>query len=253
MPSPSVTPVDDSELMALLTPVWFNTYWVKNALELYEGVTRHADKLDEHEHFFALVQKFSLDAVVLGLCKLFDRSNRQHEKDTVPSLIDYLTTKLTDNYVSRLDNRILIDLGIDHDAASSIVMNFHTRANFVETKTAMLDLIKKSLLARERSSSLAKLVVFRNKVVAHQDRVSDSVNEEMKCLPSIDDMETLNKWASDFCRLMACIMSNSALMNDSPSARIAALQVVAKVLGKNFNPSMSGAAFQEWEEFYRRL
>src|SRR5690349_14665025 len=100
MSSPPRYSCPDSELMALLNPVWFNTYWVKNALELYEGVTRHAGKLDEHRHFFALVQKFSLDAVVLGLCKLFDRSNRQREKDTIPSLIDYLTNKLTDAYVS---------------------------------------------------------------------------------------------------------------------------------------------------------
>jgi len=253
MSSPSATPGDDSELMALLNPVWFNTYLVKNALELYEGVTRHADQLDEHQHFFALVQKFSLDAVVLGICKLFDRSNPQHEKNTVPSLIDYLTTKLTDTYVSRLDKSILIDLGIDHASASSIVLSFHSGANFDEAKTAMLNSINNSLLAREQASSLSKLRVVRNKVVTHQDRVSDAVNDEIKYLPSIDDMEKLNKWASDFCQFMACVMSNTALMTNGPSARIAALHVVAKVLGKNFNPSMNGAAYQESEEFYRRL
>ncbi len=253
MASPSGTHADDSELMALLYPVWFNTYWVKAALELYEGVARHADKLDEHQHFFALVQKFSLDAAVLGLCKLFDRSNPQHEKDTVPSLIDYLTTKLSDAYVSRLDKSILIDLGVDHELASSIVTNFHSRANFVETKMAMLNSVNNALLARREASSLSKLIVMRNKVVAHQDRVSDAINDEMKYLPSIDDMEKLNKWASDFCQLVACVASNATLITNGPSARIAALHVVAKVLGKNFNPSMSGAAYQEWEEFYRRL
>src|SRR6266436_5261639 len=241
MSSPPAAPADDSELTDLLNPVWFNTYLVKNALELYEGVTRHADKLDEHRHFFALVQKFSLDAIVLGLCKLFDRSNRQREKDTVPSLIDYLTAKLTDTYVSRLDKGILIDLGVDHDSASSIVLNFHSRTNFADTKAAMLNSINTSLLAREQASSLSKLIVVRNKVVAHQDRVSDAVNEEMKYLPSIDDMEKLNKWASDFCQLMVCAMSNTTLSTNGPSARIGALHVLAKVLGKNFNPSMSGA------------
>src|SRR6267143_1625999 len=29
-----------------LDPIWFNTYWVKNALELYEGVSKHAEELN---------------------------------------------------------------------------------------------------------------------------------------------------------------------------------------------------------------
>lgn len=92
MSSPSAA--DDRELMVLLNPVWANTFWVKNALELYEGVTQHADKLAEHGHFFGLVQKYAVDGAVLGLCRLFDRSNPQHKKDTIPSLFDHIRTEL---------------------------------------------------------------------------------------------------------------------------------------------------------------
>ena len=51
--SPAIPP-DASKLMGILNGVWFNTYWVKNALGLYEGITRHAVELDAHGHFVAL-------------------------------------------------------------------------------------------------------------------------------------------------------------------------------------------------------
>jgi hypothetical protein len=251
MAAPSSIFPDDGELMALLNPVWFNTYWVKNALELYEGVTQHADKLDEHAHFIGLVQKFSLDAVVLGLCKLFDRSNPQYVKDTVPSLLDYLKANLTDVYVSRLETSILTDLEMSHEVAARIVGGFRTRTDFAATKAFLFDSIDALVPTRKRCAALEKLITRRDKIVVHQERVSDDVKEELKYLPSIMEIQTLNKWASNFCRFMACIMSNATLITNGPSARIAALNVIAKVLGKNFDLSSGGAAYQECEEFYK--
>jgi hypothetical protein len=74
---------DPDEVRAALDPVWYNTHWVKEALGLYEGVSKHADELNvNHAHFFGLVQKFALDVSVIGLCKLYDTSNPIYQKDT---------------------------------------------------------------------------------------------------------------------------------------------------------------------------
>jgi hypothetical protein len=115
----SLLPVSDSngnanELMARLRPVWINTYWVQNALELCEGIWKHGDKLSEqhHGHFFGLVHNFALNSAVVGICKLFDRKNPRYDKDAIPDLFDYVKTTFTDTYASRLDKGTLIDLGV---------------------------------------------------------------------------------------------------------------------------------------------
>jgi len=45
--------------------------------------------------------------------------------------------------------------------------------------------------------------------------------------------------------------SPTAAIIDSQS-RMAALNVVAKVLGKNFDPSKGGSAYEEWNTFFRK-
>jgi AbiU2 len=249
--SPAIPP-DDSELMVILNGVWFNTFWVKNALGLYEGITRHAVELDEHSHFGALVQQFSLDAAALGICKLFDRSTPKFQKNTVPELMDYLTCHFTDDYISRLDIATLTALGVPQDDACNIVMKFHRGMDLPETKTDLLKLLN-SRIPNNETAALKTLLTYRNKFVAHQERVSDVVKAQVANLPSLDAMEKITEWASNFCELVACVLTNMTLLSNSgPSARIAALHVVAKILGKDFHPSKDGASYQEWETFYSR-
>ena len=65
-------------------------------------------------------------------------------------------------------------------------------------------------------------------------------------------MEKINNWASDFCELISCIMTNETLMPHAVSARMAALHIVAKVLDKKFDSATDGASYQEQEAFFRR-
>jgi hypothetical protein len=249
--SPAIPP-DDSELMIILNGVWFNTYWVKNALGLYEGITRHAVELEGHSHFVALVQQFSLDAAALGICKLFDRSTPQFHKNTVPELMDYLTRHFTDEYISRLDIATLTALGVSQDDAGNIVLKFHRGVDFPETKADLLKLLN-SRMPNNETAPLKTLLTYRNKFVAHQEQVSDGVKALVANLPSLAAMEKINEWGSNFCQLAACVLTNITLSSNSgPSARIAALNVVAKVLGKDFHPSKDSASYQEWETFYSR-
>jgi hypothetical protein len=249
---PSATPADSTnELMLRLKPVWSNTFWIKNALNLCEGIWQHADEIPrQHHHFFALVEKFSVDAVVLGISKLFDRINRRYDKDTIPELLDYAKAHLTDAYVVRLDTRVLIDLGVGDTEATNIVTGFNTRSAFPQTRDTLFNLLD-DLMPRKTNSSLEQLFLFRDKVVAHQERVGCALADELKYLPSVGDMEKINDWASNFCELISCIMTNETLLPHTVSARMAALHVVAKVLDKNFDSAMDGASYQEREAFFR--
>ena len=245
-PNPPVPP-DNSELMVILNGVWANTYWVENALELYEGITKFAADLAEHGHFIALVQQFSLDAAALGLCKLFDRSSPTYKKNTVPELMDYLTNNFADDFISRLDIDTLENLGIAKDEATSFVIKFHRGEDLTETKSHLLNLLRSTMPDLE-NPSLKTLVGYRNKFVAHQERVSDAVKEQLRYLPSLDEMEKLNKWAGNFCQLVACALTNMSFLSNGSSARMAALHVVAKVLGKDLNL----CSYEEQEAFYKK-
>jgi hypothetical protein len=65
-------------------------------------------------------------------------------------------------------------------------------------------------------------------------------------------MEKINNWASNFCELICCIMTNETLLPHTVSARMAALHVVAKVLDKRFDSATDGASYQAREAFFRR-
>jgi hypothetical protein len=254
MPPPSATPAATAdEIMARLKPVWTNTFWIKNALDLCEGIWLHADEIPkQNHHFFALVEKFSIDAVVLGICKLFDRGNRRYDKDTIPAVMDYAKAHLTDAYVARLDIRVLFDLGTGDAEATNIVAGFNTQSAFPQARDTLFNLLDDLMPTRKPNSPLEQLFLFRDKVVAHQERVGCGLAAQLKYLPCVDDMEKINNWASNFCELISCIMTNETLSPHTVSARMAALHVVAKVLDKKFDSGTDGAPYQEREAFFRK-
>jgi hypothetical protein len=96
-----------------------------------------------------------------------------------------------------------------------------------------------------KNPPLKTLVGYRNKFVAHQERVSDAVKEQLRYLPSLDEMEKINEWAGNFCQLVACALTNMSFLSNGPFARMTALHVVAKVLGID----LERASYQEREAF----
>lgn len=249
MSIPSVDPAE-TKLMALLEPVFSNTYWVENALGVLEGIAKHATELnDGYGHFFGLIHQFSLDSVVLGICKLFDRT-KSYPISTVPALMSYLKDNLTPTYIGRLvDASHLTDLGLSDVEANRIITDFRTNSDFPTTKNDLISLLKSKMPTCSRNHALKQIFLYRNKVAAHQEALTDAVKHQLRNLPSIDEMEKLNKWAIDFCLLVRCILTNGTYLRHGVSARIAALNVVAKILGKNFGPSDQ----QERKAFYSRL
>src|SRR5262249_22453166 len=155
------------------------------------------------------------------------------QKNTVPELMDYLKRHFTDDYISRLDITTLTALEIPQDVACHIVTKFHRGVHLPETKADLLKLLN-SRMPNNETATLKTLLTYRNKFVAHQERVSDVVKAQVADLPSLDAMEKITEWASNFCELVACVLTNMTLLSNSgSSARIAALHVVAKLLGKD--------------------
>lgn len=254
MPKPS--PIS-SDVTDAVRPVWLNTYWVENALGLCEGIWRHAAELNvSHPHFFGLVAKYAVDSAVLGLCKLYDSSNPQYKKDTVLNLNEHLRGHLTAAYASRLDAAVLVELGASCRSASEIVSSLRGGTDFPRVAAKIYATIDEHMPRPDKASPLQGLFIHRNKFIAHQQQLAtltELVKEKLKSLPSLDEMEKLNRWAMAFCRLVVTLMSNETLLPHAVSARVAALNVIAKVLGKNFDQVSSGEAYQECENFYRRF
>jgi hypothetical protein len=244
-------------VMEIAGPVWLNTYWVENALGLCEGMWVHADELNvDHGHFFALATKYALDVAVLGICKLYDGSTPQYKKDTVLSLNEYLRTNLAQKFARRLDTDLLVDLGASEQEAGKLVASLNGNASLSSIKGEIFKIVDLNMPRNESGSPLKRLFTHRNKNIAHQQQLATLtalVSGELKDLPSLHEMLTLNKWASDFCRFVVTLTSNETLLPHAVSARMAALNVAAKVLGKTFDPSKDGAAYRERETFYRRL
>jgi hypothetical protein len=193
-----------------------------------------------------------VSAAILGICKLFDRSNRRYDKDTIPDLIDYVKIHLADTYTSRLDKKTLIDLGVCDIAATRIVSGFKRSSTFLETKELLLQIVEPLIPTCDNSPTLKQLFTVRNKFIAHQERMCLSVREQYTTMPCLQEMEKLNNWACTFCQFTCSIMTNESCLPHTVSARMAALNVVAKVLGKSFDDP-SATDYQEREAFYKRF
>jgi hypothetical protein len=225
-------------IMEVVGPVYSNTYAVANGLGICEGIWKHAEELNsDHRHFFGLVTRYAVDAAVLGICKLYDSSNSKYSKDTVLTLNDHLRSHLNATYTKRINTELLVELGASEKAAHAIAAGLHSGADFSQSKEKLFDLIDRHMPQANEGAPLRRLFTHRNKVIAHQQQLRSLtalVREELKSLPSLDEMEQLNNWAMAFCRLIVAALSNETLLPHPVSARIAALNVAAKVLGKSF-------------------
>lgn len=158
------------EVRAALDPIWLNAFWIKNALGLYEGVSKHADELSvNYDHFFGVIQRISLDYAVLGICKLYDKGSLSYQKDTVIELFSYLKTHLVETYVIRAKVETLTALGMPKPNAEQILEDL--RSGFDVTRITFLQNINSLMPSKEPHSPLDKLFTYRNKILAHQERL----------------------------------------------------------------------------------
>jgi hypothetical protein len=223
------------ELRSISDPIWSNTYFVKNALGLYEGVSIHVEELRRYDHFFGLIQKFSSEYAVLGICRMFDKANRFYQKDTVYALFDYLKGNLSSQYIFRLKLEILTKMGIAAQNAQNLIAGL--RDSFDTKRSEFLTCVESSMPKRDQNEPLERLFLCRDKMLAHQERLNYDLRERLEYLPSLASMEFINCWAENFVIMVISLLTpNVTLLPPSVSGRAAALNVAAKLLDMNFLP-----------------
>lgn len=172
--------------------VWNNIYLVEDNLALFETIGINSINLrDDNDHFWFRIQKCAIDIAVLTICKLFDDSNKSYEKYTIPDLINNFGKEILKKSKLYDDKHITIfknDKNMDH-----VISNW---------KDACPDL---------KLPSLHKLLKYRNKILAHQEKVKPEESDVMRKLPSINEMLQLVNMAKNLCEFI-----NNFLFPDEP-------------------------------------
>jgi hypothetical protein len=171
---------------------------------------------------------------------------RSTKRTRVPELFGYMKTYLTDAYIFRVRIETLKALGISEVDAIKVMTDL--RDSFDKSKIVFLDIIEKLLPNRHKDNALARLVTYRNKLGAHQQRLDEALKQELAFLPSLDDMERLNNWAANFCLLCIQLLTpNVTFLRNTRSSRMAALNVALKLPAKNFDNA------DDEEQFFSRI
>lgn len=239
----------------LFTPVWHNTVWIKDALDLYDGISgKHVKDLNRMNYgfFFGLVQRFTIESAVLGICRIYDKSNKDYKKHTIYEMVSHL--EANKQYVPDLykDNISFALLGFTENETSAFP--FKLESSFVQD--SFIGEVLKRMPTIETDPSLKRLVLNRNKALAHQEQVEDDLRELLKSFPSLEEMARLNDWAYGFCEFYVnCLIPNLSIVRRAASSRMAALNLIKKLLGKDFNdPSKSAMQnYSEREDFYASI
>lgn len=234
--------------LSMARPVWYNTYWVKNALEQYEAIFEHAGDLNHsHKHFWGLTQKFALEAAAVNLCKIYDNSCKKYSKHTVYELFDYLQKNISSENVANIQRNDLIAIGIRKKIATQITKKITTNNKFEEAKAQLIAAIQDAFPKRDSGTTIDKLFIFRDKVLVHQEQLEDALKEQVNSLPLLEDMFALNDWANKFCKFFVNIFEpNTALLDSSTSARMATKNVIKEILGITFDDKN----YEEQRDFF---
>jgi hypothetical protein len=238
----------------LIKPVWVNTFWVRNALEQDEAIGKMAMKLNgAHSHFWGTTQKFALDSAVMGICKIYDTRSQRNKKCTVYEILKFLERSISEEHFRYLDQEKLKTMGFEDDALNRITSG---SLGFEERKSLLLCSLRGLLPTPNLKIQLDRLFTYRDKALAHQDRIDDALKEQFKSLPSLADMGALNDAAGKLCELVSPLFFNTGLFrNSGPSNWMSTLNVIKKFLNISFDDPNKTASenYKEQEDFYRRL
>lgn len=222
----------DSPLMQAVLPVWHNTFWIKRALDMYDGIAACASEINETKRgrFFGAAQQFALDSAIINLCKLYDTSNKDIDKYTVPNLCKVFINHFSQDHILCLNIQSLVELGISEKKVGALLTKFSDPKLFGKTRDQLVVLLKGVMPSKNNSSSLKQLIEFRNKVGAHQEQLNAADRGKLRLLPSLDEMEKLNSWAYNFCKFIAITLGGTHINSSATSTKMAAFNVIMDVL-----------------------
>lgn len=245
----SPTQGTENQASELMWPVLHNIWWNKNALEAYEAISNHAEELNaNHGHFFGITQRFAIDNAIIGIYKIYDSNPRGY---TIPNLFKHFKKNFDADCLRYLRPDELCALNIPASQAGGLVAAFKS-SDFNTAKTTLCKKIQDTIPTKDNNAVLKKILEYRNKFAAHQDQVSLEVKRKFENLPSLADVEVLNDFAQNFCRLFTRAFTIGVIIDSVTFGYAATCDVIAKTLDKNFeDPNKTeGENYQERERFY---
>ena len=232
-----LTNYSEEAIMNLVNPLWFNTYWVKNALEQFQVISKYTSELSKTDsQFWILTQKFSLDGAVIGLCKIYDKST-SYNKHAMPELIKFIKENFSAHHISNIQIDSLVSLKIKRKTAEEIKFSLYdNEIKFLNNKNRLFSAIGENIpkYKKDDGTPLERLFKFRDKIAAHQEQLDDALQEQVNLLPSIEKMEELNELAMNFCNLFVQIFTGKNITKYN-STWMKTIAVIRSVLGDKFN------------------
>lgn len=219
---------------------------------LWDGIAQQALAINKtnHGNFFSLVQQFSLDAAVLRTSKIYDITSQRNKKHTAHDLIKYLENNLSKAQLWGYMPDTLTGLGISLD----LINRTSSRVTKSERSDAFKEIIahiKNTIPTVEKDTALEKIIAFRDKRAAHQQRLSKVKKKWLSTLPSTEDFIRLAEWGEHLSALVTGFFCNTSLMpHTSPCARMSVLNVLVKALDKNFDDLDTEEKWEEYLRFY---
>ncbi len=238
------------DLDKFIDPIWLNTYWVHQALGVYEAIGTQAKIVNSDKnksHFWGMSQQFALSHAVIVLFKIYDPSNKSHFKHCLPKAYELLKQRLYKTGLSHVEIYQLTNLGFTQQEAEHVCEQI--KNNRLNLDNDFLNILK-SRMPDVNDSAFKRIQEFRNSIGAHQKVLSE---EDKKELPSLEDMERLNLWAEHFCQLLASIIGNRTLIDHTtPCGRMSTLNAIKAAYRLDFNfDTADGRAAHE--AFYNRV
>lgn len=207
-----------TELRDSILIIWSNVFKTQDYLAQYDAIACKADKLNENNpHFWGITQQSALNSVVLHICKLFDLSNKNYPKHAIPDIINILQKHLCRQCFLILDISLLSQLRISDEFIKEYVefsKDSNQYNNPIETENIINKLANnlRDIYFPTQSESpkkrkikgphLEKIFEYRNKVLAHQEKLSCASKNTLSSLPSIEEMDKIASWAEFLCRFI---------------------------------------------------
>ena len=221
------------ELASIARQVFFNAIKAEDALGVFESVQKFGDKIirkTNHGEFFFLIKAHALDALILSLCRIYDKpSDKRNKKYTLADLKECIEKENWCNeYV--------------------LLGNIKPSEGFKKkNKEETCEIINEIWKTKDNNSAIKDLFSIRDKAIAHQDKLS---SEDFQ-MPSYKEIDELIEWAKRFCRLFANIFQDTQLLSKTTDAskcvlplgvascnyRAATGAVIAEILNEELNYS----------------